>query len=108
VLKVSARPAELARVLRAAEDAGATVAARAGLGLAWVRLEGDDLAERAGAVRAALAPRACTLLDAPDDVRAAVDPWPLPDAGALEVMRRVKARFDPARIFRPGAYVGGI
>jgi FAD/FMN-containing dehydrogenase len=24
------------------------------------------------------------------------------------VMARLKERFDPARIFRPGAYVGGI
>ena len=33
---------------------------------------------------------------------------PDPDPGALAVMRRVKERFDPARIFRPGAFVGGI
>jgi glycolate oxidase FAD binding subunit len=49
------------------------------------------------------------LLDAPEDVRAAVDPWgATPDPGALAVMGRLKERFDPARIFRPGAFIGGI
>ena len=37
-----------------------------------------------------------------------VDAWPAPDPGALTVMRRVKARFDPAGVFRPGTFVGGI
>ena len=32
-----------------------------------------------------------------------------PDAGpGRVVMERLKSRFDPARIFRPGAFVGGI
>ena len=30
------------------------------------------------------------------------------EPGVLAVMQRVKERFDPARIFRPGAFVGGI
>jgi glycolate oxidase FAD binding subunit len=61
-------------------------------------------------VRRALEPRSCVLLDAPAALRAQVDPWgPAgPDPGALAVMARVKERFDPARIFRPGAFVGGI
>jgi glycolate oxidase FAD binding subunit len=108
VLKVSGRPADLARVVDAAQGAGGRVVARAGLGLSWIALEGEDLAARVGAVREALAPRACALLDAPADLRAAVRPWPDPDPGALAVMRRIKERFDPARIFHPGAYVGGI
>ena len=29
-------------------------------------------------------------------------------AAALELMRRVKARFDPARTCNPGVFVGGI
>jgi glycolate oxidase FAD binding subunit len=48
------------------------------------------------------------LLDGPADMRRALDPWGPVDAGALTVMRRVKERFDPARVFRPGAFVGGI
>jgi glycolate oxidase FAD binding subunit len=109
VLKVSGRASDLAAACRAAEEAGGRLVGRAALGLFWIALEGDALPERIGAVRAALAPRACVLLDAPEDVRAAVDPWgPGPEAGALAVMARVKERFDPARIFRPGAFVGGI
>jgi glycolate oxidase FAD binding subunit len=108
VLKVSSRPADLGTVLEAARDAGAKVVGRAGLGVHWLTLQGDDLASRVDAVRAALAPRACTLQDAPEAVRAAVAPWAEPDPGALAVMRRVKERFDPARIFSPGSFVGGI
>ncbi len=57
-------------------------------------------------VREALHPRACTLLDAPEALRG--ETWPAPDPGALAVMERLKQRFDPARAFRPGAFVGGL
>jgi glycolate oxidase FAD binding subunit len=109
VLKVSSRPAALDEVLAAARDAGARVVSRAALGLHWLTLEGaDELAPRVEALRAALGPRACTLQDAPEAVRAAVPAWPELDPGVLELTRRVKARFDPARIFSPGSFVGGI
>jgi glycolate oxidase FAD binding subunit len=109
VLKVSGRAGDLAAACRAAEEVGGRLVGRAALGLFWIALDGDALPERIEAVRAALAPRACVLLDAPAAVRAAVDPWGTgPEAGALAVMARVKERFDPARIFRPGAFVGGI
>jgi len=108
VLKVSGRPADLPAVLAAARDAGGSVVGRAALGLHWITLEGDDVPRRVEAVRAALAPRQCTLQDAPESVRTAVARWGEPDPGALVVMRRVKERFDPARIFSPGSFVGGI
>jgi glycolate oxidase FAD binding subunit len=105
VLKVSGRPTDLANVIRAAEGARATVVSRAGLGLSWLALApGEDLAERVATVRHALAPRACTVLDGAERVG---DQWPDP-GGPQVVMERLKARFDPARIFRPGAFVGGI
>jgi glycolate oxidase FAD binding subunit len=107
-VKVSSRPADLGAVLEAARGADASVVGRAALGLHWLTLDGEDVPARIEAVRAALAPRACTLLDAPEPVRAAVTPWAEPDPGALAVMRRVKERFDPARIFSPGSFVGGI
>jgi glycolate oxidase FAD binding subunit len=105
VLKVSGRPTDLANVIRAAQAHRATVVSRAGLGLSWLAFApGDDLAERVAAVRQALAPRACTVLDGAERVG---EQWP--DAGGAQVvMERLKARFDPARIFRPGAFVGGI
>ncbi|GIJ65741.1 FAD-binding oxidoreductase [Virgisporangium ochraceum] len=99
-LKVSGRPTDLEKVLARGEP----VVGRAGLGLYWVR--GPAEAEWVADVRAALTPRACSIVDGA--APAGVDPWPAPDRGALEVMRRVKARFDPARVFRPGAFVGGI
>ncbi|GAA0909545.1 FAD-binding oxidoreductase [Virgisporangium aurantiacum] len=103
-LKVSGRPTDLARVLAVARDTGAEAGGRAALGLFW--LGGPPTAEWVATVRAALAPRACSIVDGvvPDGV----DPWPAPDPGALTVMRRVKARFDPAGVFRPGTFVGGI
>ena len=100
ILKVSGRTSDLAAVCRT----GGGVVGRPALGLYWVSLPADSAA--VAAARAALAPRACTLLDAPAELRA--DAWAAPEPGALAVMARVKERFDPARIFRPGTFVGGI
>jgi glycolate oxidase FAD binding subunit len=102
VLKVSGRPADLTAVIRAARDAGGTAVSRAVLGLSWIALPADaDVA----AIRDALSPRPVAVLDGADRVEQA---WPAPPEGTLAVMARVKERFDPARIFRPGAFVGGI
>ena len=102
VVKVAGRPTDLPAVIRAARAAGGTVVSRAALGLSWIALPaGADLA----AVRQALAPRACTVLDGADRVS---DPWPPVDPGVLAVMERIKARFDPGRAFKPGAFVGGL
>jgi glycolate oxidase FAD binding subunit len=102
VVKVSARPTDLETVISEARAIGASVVARAALGLSWIAAPaGVDVA----ALREALAPRPCTVQDGADRV---ADPWPAVDPGALAVMERIKARFDPARTFRPGAFVGGI
>ena len=103
VLKVSGRPTDLPDVIRAAGDA--TVVSRAALGLSWIAFPpGDGLRERVTATRQALSPRACTVLDGASRVG---DQWPDPGP-SLVVMERLKARFDPARIFRPGTFVGGL
>jgi glycolate oxidase FAD binding subunit len=99
VLKVSGRPTDLPAVIRAAGDG--SVVSRGTLGLSWIAL--DD-ADRVAAARQALAPRACTVLDGAERVG---EQWP-DGGGAQVVMERLKARFDPARIFRPGSFVGGI
>jgi glycolate oxidase FAD binding subunit len=98
ILKVSGRITDLPAVCRT----GARLVGRAGLGLYWLAVEPGSVA----AVREELAPRACTLLDGPPELRA--DAWAAPEPGALVVMARIKERFDPARIFRPGTFVGGI
>jgi glycolate oxidase FAD binding subunit len=100
VLKVSGRATDLPAVCRA----GGSVVGRPALGLYWISLAPDAAA--VASARAALAPRPCTLLDAPAELRG--DAWAAPDPGALAVMARIKERFDPARIFRPGTFVGGI
>jgi glycolate oxidase FAD binding subunit len=102
VVKVSGRPTDLPNVIRTARAAGGSVVARAALGLSWIALPAEaDVA----AIRDALAPRSCTVLDGADRAR---DPWPAVDPGALAVMERIKSRLDPARAFRPGAFVGGL
>jgi glycolate oxidase FAD binding subunit len=102
VVKVSGRPTDLEAVIAETRRAGGTVVSRAGLGLSWISLPaGADVA----VVRDALAPRACTVLDGADRV---AEPWPAVDPGALAVMERIKARFDPGRAFKPGAFVGGL
>src|SRR5207302_1219285 len=69
IVRVSGLPAELAKVIRAAERAGGTLVGRAGLGLSWIELPSvagaEELAGRIGEVRRELAPWACTVLDAP-------------------------------------------
>jgi glycolate oxidase FAD binding subunit len=111
VVKVSALPAALPATLAATEALGGTMVARAGLGLAWIRLpDGGDAMEtaaRIGSLRATLAPAPCVVLDAPAEVRAALDPWG-DRTGPVDLMRKVKARFDPAGICAPGLFVGGI
>jgi glycolate oxidase FAD binding subunit len=106
VVKVSALPADLPRVLAAADAEDATVVGRGALGLSWITLSGGVQAiER---LRGALAPAACVVTDAPEDVRAAVDPWHTDTAEPLVLLRRIKERFDPSGTCNPGLYVGGI
>jgi len=102
VVRVSALPAELERVMRASSSA----VGRAALGLFWIRLDADPQA--LGALRAALHPASCVLLDGPAELRAAVDVWGVGEGTELELLRRVKRSFDPTGVCNPGRYVGGI
>ena len=94
VVKVSGRPTDLPKVIRAADSHSGTVVSRAALGLSWIGLQSAD---SVAAIREELAPRHCTVLDGAADGQ-----WPADVAGQV-VMERLKARFDPARIFRPGS-----
>ena len=109
VLRVSGVASELATVLRSAQDVGASVVGRAGLGLSWLTLaDGDhtDVVAAIEEVRRRLHPFACVVLDAPEAVRQKVDVWG--EVDGLALMRRVKARFDPGGVCNPGIFVGGI
>jgi glycolate oxidase FAD binding subunit len=43
-----------------------------------------------------------------DGAGCVAEPWPEVAPATLALMQRLKARFDPDRTFRPGAFVGGI
>jgi len=132
VVKVSALPSALPEAMAATQELGGTLVARAGLGLAWIQLdptvalnrtyhgparqsepEPPPAVDAAGVVaaiedlRQRLAPAPCVVLDAPTEVRAALDPWG-GETGSIDLMGKVKARFDPAGICAPGLFVGGI
>jgi glycolate dehydrogenase FAD-binding subunit len=117
-LKVTFALSGLARVLAAARsaaaDAGLAVHLRgsAGAGVLYGAVPGGaepaavgSLVERLRAECTGLG-GATVVLDAPAEVKAAVDTWgPVP---ALDLMRRVKDQFDPERRLAPGRFVGGI
>jgi glycolate dehydrogenase FAD-binding subunit len=48
------------------------------------------------------------VIQAPPAIRPLVDFFDLPAAGALALMKRLKSAFDPAGIFNPGCFVGGL
>ncbi|CAN5561310.1 FAD-binding oxidoreductase [soil metagenome] len=111
VVRVSGLAAELARVLQLARDVGASAVGRAGLGVSWLRLPeapADELVGSIEEIRSALSPWPVMVLDAPEAVRAKVDVWGQQDKGVVELMRRVKQRFDGGGLFKPGYFVGGI
>jgi len=107
-LKVSARMTDLSAALRATDAAGGALVSRAAHGLSWITLDSGDLVGRVGGIRDALDPRPVVVQDGPAELRRELDPWGPLDAGSLAVMKRLKERFDTKRIFRPGAFVGGI
>jgi glycolate oxidase FAD binding subunit len=102
IARVSALPSALEQLLAVAPSA----VVRAGLGLAWVRIPAEPQALTE--LRERVAPAPCVLLDAPEAMRGAVDPWGVSPGPELELMRRVKARFDPDGVCNAGRYVGGI
>lgn len=111
VTKVSGLPTDLARVVRAADGIGASAVGRAGLGLAWLRLEPTAAADVAACIedlRSGLAPRPVVVLDGPADVRERIDVWGSQPEPLLALMRRVKDRFDPTGVCNRGIFVGGI
>jgi glycolate dehydrogenase FAD-binding subunit len=106
LVRVAARPSALAGVLEAVHASGATAVGRAAVGHSFVDLDPGALGTLLAHLPGGSVP---VLLDAPDALRRAVEPWGEPrDLPALELMRRVKARFDPAGACNPGVFVGDI
>jgi glycolate oxidase FAD binding subunit len=117
-LKATFALSGLARVLDAARSAADAAGARldlrgsGGAGVLYGAIAADADAAAVGEVVRRLR-ATCTevggalvVLDGPAEVKAAVDTWgPIP---ALDLMQRVKERFDPERRLAPGRFVGGI
>jgi glycolate dehydrogenase FAD-binding subunit len=110
--QLATAPAELARCV---EDTGAEFRAHAACGVAQIFGGGEfDIPEKAretlvlwrGAAHAARGH--VRLLAAAPALRPHLDFFDQPSAGALKLMRRLKAAFDPAGIFNPGCFVGGL
>ena len=111
VLRVSATQTRMGDVLSAARRHGARTVGRAANGIAWLTLPEASAADTVATVaqlRAELAPAPCVVLDTPDAVREALDPWGEVDSALFELTRRVKERFDPARTCNPGLFLGGL
>jgi glycolate oxidase FAD binding subunit len=100
VVRVSALPSELDRVIGVAERLGAGLAGRAALGNSWLALPDGDAVTR---LRGELPTRACVVLAGPPEL----DRWG-PAPPAIELMRRVKQRFDPHGVCNPGVLADGI
>jgi glycolate oxidase FAD binding subunit len=111
---LSAVPAVTERASSLARDEGvpASIAGSAGSGVLYMGLEDDIGAAGCAALLRGLR-EICgsfgghvILLRAPAAVKSSVDVWgPVP---GIELMRRVKERFDPDRRLAPGRFVGGI
>ncbi len=103
-------PAELARCVA---ECGAEFLAHAGCGVAQVSFAAAGVEQARTAVTrwraiAAGARGHLRVLSAPRAYRENLSFFDQPNAGALKLMRRLKANFDPAGIFNPGCFVGGI
>jgi len=111
VAQIATPPVELARVL---EGCGAEFRAHAGSGIAQLMTHAPLVAEVASAtiVRWRELARGARghlrVLHAAPEISAAIEFFDSPNDGALKLMRALKAAFDPAGIFNPGCFVGGI
>jgi glycolate oxidase FAD binding subunit len=96
-------------VLTVARETGAGVRGSAGTGVVYAAVADPARAPEALSRLRNVCTRhqgSTVVLDAPADVKQAVDGWgPVP---ALDLMQRVKDQFDPDHRLAPGRFVGGI
>jgi glycolate oxidase FAD binding subunit len=107
-------PALVQRAVALAVDRALSprVAGSAGSGVLFMGLPADVAAETLAALLEDLRPLCarlgghCTVLRAPSSLKSGIDVWgPVP---GIDLMRRLKENFDPARRLAPGRFVDGI
>jgi len=104
MLSVGVPPPAVTTLVRALAAAGDAYEAQVGVGACRVVADTADDVARIREIATGLGGHAW-VADGPDVLRE--DPWG-PAPGGLDVMRRLKAAFDPAGILSPGIGVGGI
>ena len=111
--QIAVPPASLARVLEACGN-DIEFRAHAGSGVAQIILA-DELSAEVAAITVARwrevarsARGSLRVIAAAPAIRDSLEFFDTPNAGALALMHRLKAAFDPAGIFTPGCFVGGI
>ena len=111
--QIAIPPASLARVLETCGD-DIEFRAHAGSGVAQMILSGKHSAEASAKTVARWRDVARSargnlrLIAAAPAIRNSLEFFDTPNGGALALMRRLKSAFDPAGIFNPGCFVGGI
>ncbi len=108
VLRIAHVPTGLPTAL-AALPAGSRVSSSAATGVTYAAVAADEAQAVLPRLREALrtVDGSAVVLRAPDGVRDELDHWG-PVGDSLELMRKVKERFDPTRRMSPGRFVGGL
>jgi glycolate oxidase FAD binding subunit len=100
-VRVAGRPSRLGDLLAITDACGGSLVGRAALGTSYIDCAPDAVSRlRQSLPRGASA----VVLDGPSEL----DRWGGHEGPAVELMRRVKQRFDPAGSCNPGVFVGGI
>jgi glycolate oxidase FAD binding subunit len=105
LVRVAAIPTELGAVIGAADACAGTLVGRAALGASFVKVAPDTVSR----LREVLPKSArAVVVDGPATLRTGGESWGAAEGPELELMRRIKARFDPTHTCNPGLFVGGI
>ncbi len=106
ICKIGVLPSAAFKVLTQ-EEQKAVIHLSSGLGI--LQWEKETTVERILQMRSLLEANKgfLTILEAPPAIKEKLDVWGY-TGNALEIMRRLKAQFDPNNILNPGRFVGGI